>query len=549
MTDLRLEPPPTTLPPGSTVWAYLRDSGGPTQDRSVEQQRAIIEEYCAKWGLILIHPPFEDLHKSGTTARNRNDFDYMMSLSASERLRPKGLIIWNHARFTRGGADDAQFYKSTLRKRGIIIHSLTDKIPEGKFAPVIEALIDTANSAKAEEAAYGAWRGLRHLVKQGAVPGTPPKGIRRIPITVKSEQGTARIAHRWEPDPHTQHRILTAFQMKAQGKSLAQIHRATRLYGSLNSYNTFFNNPIYIGTLVYGDLIIEKYCKPIVPKKTWNQVQAILAEHAKRNHTRSERNHPRRASGTYLLSGLIKCARCNGPWNGLTSYQTNGNIYRRYLCNNVKQKHTCTVKPIPAKVLETLVIKRLEEFFEDETNLINLLSLFSSDQAAHHAAADAAIASHRAELASVRKGLTNTANAIAELGGSAALLKKLRALENQDAEITAKIAALENAKTAPIHIPTPRQARTAAQSVIQNLHHQDPAHIRQTLLSLIHQITVDRHGKHLVANIELYFDKKKDLRYNQTVSTNPPPVGAPIYRHSLIITYTIQNQGNPEPIK
>lgn len=545
MSDLRLEPPPSTLPPGSTVWAYLRDSGGPSQDRSVEQQREIIEEYCARHGLVLIQPPFEDVHKTGTSTDKRNEFEYMMSLSASERLRPKGLLIWNHARFSRGGAYDAQFYKSTLRKRGIIIHSLTDKIPEGKFAPVIESLIETANQAKAEEAAMGAWRGLRHLVKQGAVPGTPPRGIRRVPLIVRSESGTEHTAHRWEPDPNFEHRILTAFQMKAEGKSLAQIHRATRLYSGLNGYTTFFQNPIYIGTLKFGDLIVEKYCKPSVPKKLWTKVQSIIAAHAARLNVRSATDHPRRVNASYSLSGIIKCARCGSAMNGLTSSQRNGTEYRRYRCNNAKQNLNCTAKPIPAALIEKLVIKELIHFYEDETNLIKLLSHFSANQAEHHAAADTAIASHRAELATVRKGLSNTANAISQTGGSRTLLTKLTALEAQETELTRKITQLESQKRAPIQIPSRAQAKTLSKKIINELQSQDPTHIRQTLHGMLHEVLVDRHGKKLVAQVTMYFDKKKD----ETVSMVQGPVGAPLYRHSRKIEYIIQNQGNPMPVK
>lgn len=548
MTSPRLEPPPTALPPGSTVWAYLRDSGGPTQDRSVEQQREIITEYCAKWGLVLIHPPFEDIHKSGTSTRDRNDFDYMMSLSASERLRPNGLLIWNHARFSRGGSYDAQFYKATLRKRGITIHSLTDKIPEGKFAPVIESLIDTANQAKAEEAAMGAWRGLRHLVKQGAVPGTPPRGIRRVPITVRSEGGTERIAHRWEPDPRFERRVRLAFEMRAAGKSIKQIHNATHLYNALNGYTTFFQNCIYIGTLKFGEMSIEHYCKAIIPRKLWDKVQTIIAAHAARIHTQGGANHPRRAAGTYILSGIIKCARCGSPMNGLTSRQRSGKDYRRYQCSQSKRNLTCTAKPIPAALIEKLVLKELKKFYEDESNLINILSQFRHNQAGHHASADAEIASHRTELGTVRKAIANTATAISEMGGSAALQKKLASLEAEENELLGRIAHLQTQKTQPINVPTPAQAKTAAARILTALDQtHDPAATRQTLLSLLHQITADRHGKHLAAMIEMYFDKKKDDTI--TAPINHTPVGAPLYRHSLEISYTIQNQGNPQPVK
>lgn len=550
MSDLRLEPPLSTLPPGSTVWAYLRDSGGPSQDRSVEQQRHIIEEYCAKWGLVLIHQPFEDVHKSGTTVNKRNEFEYMMSLSASKALRPKGLLIWNHARFSRGGPYDAQFYKSTLRSRGIVIHSLTDKIPEGKFAPVIETLIDTSNEQKAEEASMGAWRGLRHLVKQGAVPGTPPKGIKRNPIKVVSEQGVEHTAHRWDPDPRYEHRILKAFEMKSQGKSLAQIHRATHLYNRQSGYTSFFQNVIYIGVLKFGDLVVEDYCKAIVPRETWDKVQAIIAAYAKRSSTKSELFHPRRVNATYALSGIMKCARCGGAMNGLTSRQRSGSDYRRYRCNNAKQAMECTAKPIPAALVEKLVIKEIERFFDDETNLVNLFTEFSTRQAELHATADKAIASYRAEQTTVRKALSNTANAIAELGGSATLLKKLQNLESQDAELTAKILELENQKTTPITIPSRAEARLAADKIIADLHSEDPVHVRQSLLSMVYQVLADRHGKKLVMKVDLYFDKKKELTYNRsTVLTLHPSVGAPIYRHSLKIEYLIQNQGNPLPVK
>lgn len=210
---------------------------------------------------------------------------------------------------------------------------------------------------------------------------------------------------------------------------------------------------------------------------------------------------------------------------------------------------TCTAKPIPAALIETLVLKDLHRFFEDENNLINLLSLFQRQQAEHHASADSAIASHRAELASVRKALSNTANAIADLGGSAALLKKLTALEAQENELQSAIAQLERQKTVPIHVPTPQSAKTAAARILADLKNDDPAAVRQTLLGIVHQILADRHGKRLVAQVELYFDKKKETGGNPTVPISHTPVGAPIYRHSLKIEYDIQRQGNPLPIK
>lgn len=548
--NVRLESPPSTLPPGSTVWAYLRDSGGPTQDRSVEQQRDEIIRYCQKYGLVLLRPPFEDIHKTGTTTKNRNEFDYMMSLSASKPLRPDGLIIWNHARFSRGGPYDAQLYKSTLRSRGIIIHSLTDRIPEGQFAPVIESLIDAANQQKAEEASMGAWRGLRSNVKQGAVPGTPPIGMKRKPITIVSEQGVKRTAHRWDPDPTFKYRINQAFKLKAQGRSLAQIHRETKLFTSINSYITFFRNPIYIGTLKYGDMLIDNYCKATIPRTVFEKVQTLMEQYAQRRHMTSETDHPRRKISGYLFSGIIRCARCGSVMNGMSSPQPYGEDYRRYQCAAAKIQKTCSAKPIPAKLIEQLVISELDKFFSNPQNLINQLTQFKNDQSSHQVIVDAKNASLSAQLGTVRKGITNTTNAIAKHGISNALSKSLAALEEDEKEVYRQIAELKLKSSMPIIVPTHEQAMHFAKRIKQDLHSEDPTIVRQTLLGIVHEVTVDRIGKHLIGRVVYYHTpevKKKPL--TETVPISRPPVGAPIYRHSISFEGIVPNRGRPRKTK
>lgn len=513
----RLEPPPSTLPPGSTVWAYLRDSGGPTQDRSVQQQRESIIEYCTQHGLILTLPPFEDIHKSGGSTQGRNDFDYMMSLSNVADQRPQGLLIWNFARFSRGGAWDAQFYKSTLRNRGIIIHSLTDKIPEGDFGPVIETVIDIANKQKKDEASMGAWRGLRHNIKQKAVPGVPPVGFIRTPITITSLEGISRTAHRWDPDPAYKHRINKAFRLKAEGKNLAQIHAETQLYTSINSYVTFFTNPIYIGTLHFGDLIIEDYCPPTVPRKLWDKVQVIAQAASARRHLTSKTAHPRRVASAYPLSSIIKCARCGGSMNGKTTKQPYGDDYRQYFCATARLKKTCTAKAIPAKVLEQVVIDGLHQFFDDPQNLINVLTDFQQTHATRQAVVDEERASLSAQLATVRKKLSNLLNVLSEKPSSQALLKKLTALEEDETALLGKLAQLHNQSTAPIIIPTIEQARAATQRIQEDLRSKDPTTIRQTLTGIIDTVKADRIGKHIAVRVDYYHiasvKKKHEVNY------------------------------------
>lgn len=499
----RLAPPPATLPPGSTVWAYLRDSGGPTQERSVQQQREMLVEYCNQHKLILSRPPFEDVHKSGGTVQGRDNFDYMISLSATSE-KPNGLLIWNFARFSRGGPYDAQLYKSILRHRGIMIHSLTDKIPEGEFGPVIEAIIDVANKQKKDEASAGAWRGLRHNVKQGAVPGVPPLGFIRTPIKTINAEGIERMAHRWDPDPAYKHRINKAFQMKAKGESLASIHKETQLYNSITSYVTFFSNPIYIGTLYYGDMVVENYCAPTVPKKLWDKVQAIMKDNANRRYLDSKTDHPRRKSSIYVLSGMIKCARCGSSMNGLSTPQPYGKDYRRYNCATAKNKKTCDIKPVPAEFVEKLVIENLHKFFDDPQSVVNLLTILKNEQDSLGAKVAQERKSLQHQLSLVRKKIANVTGLLAERPKSGALLKKLDDMETEEASILSKIEQTKSQYVSAIVVPSLEQALKQARKIQSDLQTKDPAFIRQTLLGIVSEVVIDRVGKEIVGKLNFY---------------------------------------------
>ena len=66
------------LPPGASVIAYARDSGGQGQDRSVAQQLAAVAAYCHDHGLVLVRT-FTDEATPGSTTAGRDAFLEMVS--------------------------------------------------------------------------------------------------------------------------------------------------------------------------------------------------------------------------------------------------------------------------------------------------------------------------------------------------------------------------------------------------------------------------------------------------------------------------------------
>ncbi|MBT3189605.1 MAG: recombinase family protein [Anaerolineae bacterium] len=506
--------PPPTLPTGSLVDCYVRDSGGPTQERSTDQQIQEIQQFCNKHNLELRHI-FSDVAKSGGSATGRDSFEKMLDTYRAPNNRPSGLLLWNYARFARD-LDDSIYYKSLLKAQNITVHSLTDPVPDGHYGRIVELFIDISNEEKRRQTSTDAKRGLRDLVlNHGCVPGKAPHGFMRTPVKIGTRRdGTDRIAHRWEPDPKMLSKVREAFKMKAAGATLSQIHAKTRLYGSLNSYRTFFANKIYIGILHYGDETIAEYCDPIVDLQTWKTVQKVLE---KQGQPRKIKNHPRRVNSPYLLSGLIYCDKCGSPLNGNTVTRK-GASDLAYRCARAKRKAGCTCGRISAKTLEAAVFGTVKDYILLPDNLDAIHAI--TEKNLSELKANRSI--RRKELGNERQSLShriaNITAAIAETGHSQAMLDQLRKLEDErtlliveSKEINAPIEPLENLKR--------KDFQRMSEHITKNIEKAPPGKARALLRGFIHKIRAQKIDNSIVGTITYFYPP------NKAPPDSPAPTG------------------------
>lgn len=534
-------PPPSTLPAGSIVDAYVRDSGGPRQDASTDQQIAEIETYCQKYGLTLRHK-FADVAKSGGSTSTRDEFNNLIDVSRRVEDRPHGILLWNYARFARD-LDDAIYYKALLRNRNIIVHSLTDPIPEGQYGRIIEFFIDISNEEKRRQTSTDAKRGLRDLVlKHGCVPGTTPAGFKRQPVEIGTRRdGTPHIAHRWVPDPEITPRIKRAFEMRAHGSSLAQIMKETKLYASISSYKSFFTNSIYIGILEFSDLVIENYCEPMIDMQTWNAVQEIIRIYAE---ARTSQRHPRRASSPYLLSGLVYCDFCGSPMFGNTS--TSKGRDEAYRCSRSRTKHDCPASRISRRKLEEAVFHTLAEYILTPESLAAIFEISRTTADHREAKRTERLALLDAEKKSIAKKIANITRAIAERGHSQTLLDTLTDLEAKRAVVLTEIAELTTLHFDPIPSLTEEEVIELSQILTRSLFDSPPETVRQTVNSFVHQIRAKKQDKEIAGSItyftppiltinELGEPPPFDLAPTDGIilPISPPPVGAHLYRQTF----------------
>lgn len=489
--------------PNDQVAAYLRDSGGDTQDLSIPQQENEIRTWC-KTNQLILTKLYIDEALPGSSVVGRQAFLAMIDHFTNNAVE-SGVVVWKFSRFARE-IDDAQFYKADLRRRGYIVHSINENIPAGLDGKLFEAAIDWMNARFLKDLSEDVKRGLQHNITQHkAIGGTPPKGFKRsAPIQLGLRRnGMPHIVHKWIPDPELVPLVRKAFVMRASGSSFAEISAETGLYKAKNSFTYFFSNPIYIGTMIYGGTRIENYCEPIIDRKTWEAVQ-MISENALTTKNYNAANHPRAKSSDYILTGLVRCAACGSPMTGETVYSKKKDHTNRYYACTLKKKSygkECSARWAPKDLLELTVLDGVSEHILDIDNLLSI----QNDLTSH---SDQLITETKARLDQLLKQRAKThvqidrlTDALAEIGSSPAIMQKIRQKEHDEQELLVQIQTTEQELEKLTNLPSDKQIQDLAEKLKVLFRHTDRQKLRQWLHTLIDHIEVQREIKKLTGVI------------------------------------------------
>lgn len=442
-------PPPPTLPQGSHLWAYFRDSGGEAQEQSVAQQRTVIDAYCAKHGLILVRV-FVDIAKTAGKVIRRDAFLDMIAMANDPKSRPNGLLIWNFARFARN-LDEAMYYKAKLRTQGIIIHSVTDPIPDGPQGRVFETLIDYVNQEKLEQTSRDVKRALIELAEKGYAPGGfPPKGYLAEKVTIGFKRnGAPRIVSKWISDLDLWDLVILAWNMRRERRSYNELTEAThgRLYKTKNSWTTFFSNKTYLGIGKFGELEVPNHHPAAIDQETWDAVQKIQAE---MKRPRAGITHPRTRGNPHLLNGLAYCIHCGEL---MIKHMSGRNRWDCYLCGKKRRQNAkacigsaVNTKEADKKVFDTLMNRILTADFVSSL-LAEIQTLYANSPDL-----EAEATRLRRALGENKRAINNLLDAI-EKYGAEAMIERLKDREVEQTHLHTTLTQVESKlKLAQIHV-------------------------------------------------------------------------------------------------
>lgn len=298
--------------------AYLRVSTEEQEEYSLDSQLKLIREYASKNDYIVPDEyVFVDDGISGRSAAKRGAFQNMIAL-AKEKDRPfDAILLWKFSRFARN-QEESIVYKSMLKKIGVSVVSISEPLPEGPFAPLIERIIEWMDEFYSIRLSGEVKRGMLEKASRGEPVAPPPFGYKSENNQLIPNANAAVVHEIFEA-------YLSGAGMMAIARQLGE--RGVRTVRGNLPENRFIeyilNNPVYTGKIRWSKegrsasmrdyhsenvVIFDGHHEPIIEPELWDAVQKKLADDKKKYRRYARKNEPVK----WMLKGLVRCSNCGG---------------------------------------------------------------------------------------------------------------------------------------------------------------------------------------------------------------------------------------------
>ena len=398
------------------VVLYLRYSSDKQTEQSIEGQMHVCKDYCAHIGYNIVGMYIDRALSASKNTEKRVEFQKM--IRDSEKHQWQGVVVYKLDRFARNRYDSA-IYKARLKKNGVRVISATENISDNPEGVILEAVLEGMAEFYSKELSQKVTRGMRETALKANSCGG------QVSLGYKVEN------KKLVPDPVTAPLVREAFELYADGWSVADICRKFNNAGyrtkrgtpfNKNSFRVMFHNKKYIGVYKYDDIEIEGGIPPLVSRETFDRVQARIKQIAAA---------PARGKAIvdYMLSGKIFCGHCGSPMVGMGATSHTGRKYFYYTCSNRRNNGGCNKSHVRKEAIEEAVVKDALTLITPD--FIDYLADITMKAAEQDIAQNTLIPSLKAQIADHDKSIGRLMKLVEAGAESPTLAKRLTELEQQ----------------------------------------------------------------------------------------------------------------------
>lgn len=432
-------------------YGYCRYSSHMQDEKSIEQQKMEIEEYCSHNNIQIVKY-YIDEAKSGTKD-NRDGFQSMIK-DACNNKEIDCVLVWKTDRFARNTQDNL-YFRSKLAKHGTKLISITqpidDSTPEGNMMTIMLAAMDQYYS---ENLASNIRRAQKLKAKSFEFNGgSAPLGFDIVDKHYVINEKEAII-------------IQKIFNLYISGHGLLDIADILNKQGyttkkgnsfGKNSIYEILSNEKYIGTYTFNKayrhdrhtkrndtISYEDVLPAIIKKEDFERVKEIRNTRKKPGSFSAKKN--------YLLSGLIVCGNCGANYCGRTSKKTkNGKTFETgyYQCGNRNKLGKCTNPILKQAELENTIINLLTDKLLNSTDIDEVVKKVNKQYKEIYQNSFNKTKEIEKDLMETQKKIDNVVNLMADGLISDELKQKLRSLEDIKANLNSALISSKNVNKTP----------------------------------------------------------------------------------------------------
>ena len=257
------------------------------------------------------------------------------------------------------------------------------------------------------------------------------------------------------------------------------------------------SNATYIGKVDHKGQIYSGEHEAIVPTRTFNTVQKLIAENRRTNGARVKDKYG------FLLKGLVKCAACNSTMTPSPT-RKGSRVYRYYVCSSAQRLGygTCPHPTVTAQKLENQVVNQIRVIGRNHSLQKRMVTAARKIQKSEQVTLEVQRRRQEKKLAKVRSEISGLVTAISKgTTQGHSISTRLDELEGQAGALQGKLADLERQistlEAAAIDGPDLAEALSLFDPIWEVLYPTERARIIQLLIDRI-----DFRGKDTPLEIE-----------------------------------------------
>lgn len=306
-----LAPQINSLPEVRVGSLYIRVSTHEQDELSPDAQIRLGLEYAKSNNIIVPKEYIFVESVSGRKAKNRREFQRMISIAKSPEHPIDVVLVWKFSRFARN-QEESIVYKSMLKKDGVEVISISEPLIDGPFGSLIERIIEWMDEYYSIRLSGEVQRGMKEKALRNGYQLSPPLGYQAVgngaPYIINEKEFEIVDYICQQFDEHNVDSTKIARNLNEMGYRT----RKGTLFET-RTINRILKNPFYYGLVVWNDISFigtheVRFTKEQYDKRM-DKIQKKYTPVGRRNIS----------SCTHWLTGLLKCGYCGSSlvYNGI----------------------------------------------------------------------------------------------------------------------------------------------------------------------------------------------------------------------------------------